>query len=175
LLGSPPPPPPPNVPPLKENDGKSKPASLRERMEQHRKSPVCASCHANMDPLGFALENFNAIGRWRENDDGAPINSAITLRGTNIDSPQAFREALLRQSDELIRTVAEKLLTYALGRGLDYTDAPTVRQLLRDASRDDYRWSSLLLGIVRSAPFQERVVRGGGPQQPVATTAAGGQ
>jgi hypothetical protein len=107
--------------------------------------------------------------------DGAPINSAITLRGTNIDSPQAFREALLRQSDELIRTVAEKLLTYALGRGLDYTDAPTVRQLVRDASRDDYRWSSWLLAIVRSAPFQERVVRGAGPQQPVVTTAAGGQ
>src|SRR5437870_2096101 len=148
LLGAPPPPPPPNVPPLKENDGKSKPASLRERMEQHRKSAVCASCHATMDPLGFALEHFNAIGKWREDDDGAAINSAITLKGATIDSPQAFREALLRQGDEFIRTVTEKLLTYALGRGLDYTDAATVRQLVRDASRDDYRWSSLVLGIV---------------------------
>jgi len=172
LLGAPPPPPPPNVPPLKENDGKSKPASLRERMEQHRKSAVCASCHATMDPLGFALENFNAIGKWREDDDGAAINSAITLKGTTIDSPQAFREALLRQGDEFIRTVTEKLLTYALGRGLDYTDAPTVRQLVRDASRDDHRWSSLVLGIVRSAPFQQRIVRPVEPQPPAATTVA---
>ena len=172
LLGAPPPPPPPNVPPLKENDGKSKPASLRERMEQHRKSAVCASCHATMDPLGFALENFNAIGKWREDDDGAAINSAITLKGATIDSPQAFREALLRQGDEFIRTVTEKLLTYALGRGLDYTDAATVRQLVRDASRDDYRWSSLVLGIVRSAPFQQRIVRPVEPQPPAATTVA---
>ena len=172
LLGAPPPPPPPNVPPLKENDGKSKPASLRERMEQHRKSAVCASCHATMDPLGFALENFNAIGKWREDDDGAAINSAITLKGATIDSPQAFREALLRQGDEFIRTVTEKLLTYALGRGLDYTDAPTVRQLVRDASRDDYRWSSLVLGIVGSAPFQQRIVRPVEPQPPAATTIA---
>ncbi len=175
VLGAPPPPPPPGVPPLKQNDGKSKPASLRERMEQHRTNSVCASCHANMDPLGFALEHFNAIGKWRENDEGAPINSAITLRGANVDSPQAFREALLRQGDEFVRTVVEKLLTYALGRGLDYTDAPTVRQLMRDASGDNYRWSSLLLGIVGSAPFQQRIARGGEPQQPAATSAARGQ
>ncbi len=175
LLGAPPPPPPPNVPPLKENDGKSTPASLRERMEQHRKSPVCASCHATMDPLGFALENFNAIGKWRENDDGAPINSAITLKGVTVDSPKAFRDALLRQSDEYIRTVTEKLLTYALGRGLDYRDAATVRQLVRGAARDDYRWSSLVLGIVGSAPFQQRVVRDGEPHPPTATVVAGGR
>jgi hypothetical protein len=175
LLGAPPPPPPPNVPPLKQNDGKSKPASLRERMEQHRNNAVCASCHANMDPLGFALENFNAIGKWREDDEGAPINAAITWRGTNVDSPQTFREALLRQSDEFIRTVAEKLLTYALGRGLDYRDAPVVRQIVRDASRDDYRWSSLLLGIVGSAPFQQRIVRDVEPQQPAATNRARGR
>ena len=159
LLGSPPPPPPANVPPLPENDGTSKPASLRERMEQHRANPVCATCHADMDPLGFALENFDAIGRWRESDEGAPIDSAITWRDTEIDSPKAFREALLRQGeDELLRTIAEKLLTYALGRGVDYLDAPTVRQIVRDAARDDYRWSSLILGIVRSAPFQQRIV-----------------
>jgi hypothetical protein len=173
LLGAPPPPPPPNVPPLKENDGKSKPVSLRERMEQHRRNPVCASCHANMDPLGFALENFNAIGKWRENDEGAPINSAITLKGTNVDSPQAFREALLGQSDEIVRTVVEKLLMFAIGRGLEYTDAATVRQLVRDASRDDYRWSSLVQGIVGSAAFQQRIVRGAEPRQPAKV--AGGQ
>jgi hypothetical protein len=175
VLGAPPPPPPPGVPPLKQNDGKSKPASLRERMEQHRKNAVCASCHATMDPLGFALEHFNAIGKWREDDEGATINSAITLRGTNVDSPQAFREALLRQGDEFVRTVVEKLLTYALGRGIDYTDAPTVRQLMRDASRDDYRWSSLLLGIVGSAPFQQRIARDAEQQQPAATRVARGQ
>ena len=160
LLGSPPPPPPANVPPLPENDGRSEPASLRERMEQHRSNPVCATCHVNMDPLGFALENFDAIGRWRESDEGAPIDSAITWRDTAIDSPQAFRQALLRQGeDELLRTIAEKLLTYALGRGVNYLDAPTVRQIVREAARDDHRWSSLVLGIVRSAPFQQRIVR----------------
>ena len=174
LLGSPPPPPPANVPPLPENDGKSKPESLRERMEQHRANPVCATCHANMDPLGFALENFDAIGRWRESDEGAPIDSAITWRDTAIDSPKAFREALLRQGeDELLRTIAEKLLTYALGRGVDYLDAPTVRQIVRDAARDDYRWSSLVLGIVRSAPFQQRIVRDSEPEERVAAVGRG--
>ena len=166
LLGAPPPPPPANVPPLPENDGESEPASLRERMEQHRSNPVCASCHATMDPLGFALENFDAVGRWRMDDDGAPIDSAITWRGTDIDSPGAFREALLRQAEgELVQTITEKLLTYALGRGVDYLDAPTVRRIVRDAARDDYRWSSLVLGIVESAPFQQRVVRETEPQQ----------
>ncbi len=176
LLGSPPPPPPANVPPLPENDGKSKPASLRERMEQHRANPVCATCHANMDPLGFALENFDAIGRWRESDEGAPIDSAITWRDTAIDSPKAFREALLRQGeDELLRTIAEKLLTYALGRGVNYLDAPTVRQIVRDAARDDHRWSSLVLGIVRSAPFQQRIVRDSEPEERVAASVGRGQ
>ena len=169
LLGSPPPPPPANVPALPENDGRSKPASLRERMEQHRASPVCATCHATMDPLGFALENFDAIGRWREDDEGAPIDSTITWRGTEVDSPKAFREALLRQGeDELVRTIAEKLLTYALGRGVNYLDAPTVRRIVRDAARDEYRWSSVILGIVRSAPFQQRIVRDPEPEERVA-------
>ena len=176
LLGSPPPPPPANVPPLPENDGRSEPASLRERMEQHRSNPVCATCHVNMDPLGFALENFDAIGRWRESDEGAPIDSAITWRDTAIDSPKAFREALLRQGeDELLRTIAEKLLTYALGRGVDYLDAPTVRRIVRDAARDDHRWSSLVLGIVRSAPFQQRIVRDSEPAERPAANRVRGQ
>ena len=166
LLGAPPPPPPAAVPPLPENDGKSEPTSLRERMEQHRSNPVCASCHATMDPLGFALENFDAIGRWREDDEGAPIDSAITWRGTDIDSPGTFREALLRQGEgELVQTITEKLLTYALGRGVDYLDAPTVRHIVRDAARDDFRWSSLVLGIVESDPFQQRIVRDTDQQQ----------
>ena len=175
LLGAPPPPPPPNVPPLKQNDQKSKPASLRERMEQHRKSAVCASCHANMDPLGFALENFNAIGKWREDDEGASINAAIVWKGATIEGPEALRAALLRDGDEFVRTVAEKLLTYAVGRGLDYRDAAVVRQIMRQASRDNYRWSSLLLGVIGSAPFQQRIVRDMEPQQPAATKLSSGQ
>jgi hypothetical protein len=168
LLGAPPPPPPPNVPPLKENDGKSKPAALRERMEQHRNNPVCASCHSRMDPLGFALEHFDAVGQWRETDSGAAINAAITLHGDEIASPKAFREALLTQTDEFPHTVAEKLLIYALGRGLDYYDAPAVRQLIREMKAQDYKWSSLVLGIVQSRPFTMRRAA----DQPTATSAA---
>jgi hypothetical protein len=156
LLGAPPPPPPPNVPPLKENDGKSKPAALRERMEQHRNSPVCASCHAQMDPLGFALEHYDAVGRYRETDGGARIDSDITFHGVEVKSPKAFREALLGQGDEVVRTVSEKLLTYALGRGLTYQDGAVVRQFVRSLRQNEYRWSSLIMGIVQSDPFQMR-------------------
>ena len=164
VLGAPPPPPPPNmVPPLKEND-RAKPTSLRERMEQHRSNPTCASCHAKMDPLGFALEHFDAIGKWRDNDAGAEINSTIMLSGRTVDSPKAFREALLIEGDgAFVHTVTEKLLTYALGRGTTYSDAPVVRQLVRDVADADGRWSSLILGIVRSAPFQMRRASGSGP------------
>ena len=173
LLGSPPPPPPPNVPPLKENDGKSKPAALRERMEQHRNNAVCASCHSRMDPLGFALEHYDSIGAWRETDSGAAINSTISLGGQQIDSPRAFREALLTHTDEFVHTVSEKLLTYALGRGLEYFDAPTVRKLSRDLSANEYKWSSLVLGIVQSAPFQmRRPAAGGNPGRPAAETSS---
>ena len=160
LLGAPPPPPPPNVPPLEEND-RANPTSLRERMEQHRSSPVCASCHNRMDPLGFAIENFDPIGRWRETDGGAAIDSTIELAGTTVDSPRAFREALLASGDEFVRTVTEKLMIYAVGRGVDYTDAPTLRQIVRGLGQEDYRWSSLVLGIVESDAFQMR--RASGP------------
>jgi hypothetical protein len=172
LLGAPPPPPPPNVPPLKENDGRSKPTALRERMEQHRNNPVCASCHSRMDPLGFALEHYDAVGQWRDTDSGAPINAAITLHGEKIDSPKAFRQALLTQTDEFVHTVAEKLLIYALGRGLDYYDAPTVRQLVRDLQRQEYRWSALVLGIVQSAPFQMRLAGEAAAPKPAPTPVA---
>ena len=162
LLGSPPPPPPPNVPPLEENDRRN-PTSLRERMEQHRSSPVCASCHRRMDPLGFAMEHFDAIGRWRETDGGAPINSTIELSGRTIDGPRAFREALLAEGDrEFIRTVVEKLLIYALGRGVDYYDAPAIRRITRELAADDYRWSALVLAVVASDQFQMRRAAGGG-------------
>ena len=158
LLGAPPPPPPPNVPPLKENTPGARPAALRERMEQHRNNPVCASCHARMDPLGFALEHFDAIGRWRENDGGAEINSTISLDGATIDSPKAFREALLGRGSQFVDTVTEKLLTYALGRGVEYSDAPVVRQIVRDLGQNNERWSSLIVSIVKSTPFQMRRV-----------------
>ena len=159
LLGSPPPPPPPNVPVLEENEPGVAPASLRERMEQHRSNPVCATCHHRIDPLGFALEHYDAVGEWRETDDGADINATITLSGRTVDSPAAFREALLAEGHEaFVRTVAEKLLTYALGRGLDHRDAPTVRGIVGDLEQGGYRWSALVLSIVGSDPFQMRQV-----------------
>jgi mono/diheme cytochrome c family protein len=156
LLGSPPPPPPPNVPPLKDRDPRSTPTALRERMEQHRNSPACASCHARMDPLGFALEHYDAVGRFRQTDGGAPIDSEIRFNGAPVTDLKAFRQALLGQGDEVLRTVAEKLLTYALGRGLTDHDAPLVRELLRTVHQHDDRWSSLLLGVVTSDQFQMR-------------------
>ncbi len=155
LLGAPPPPPPPNVPPLEEND-QGNPTSLRERMENHRNSPVCASCHVRMDPLGFAMEHFDAIGRWRDTDGGATIDSTIEFAGRVVDSPRAFREALLASGDEFVRTVAEKLFIYALGRGVNYYDQPTLRRLARELEQDDDRWSSLILGVVESDAFQMR-------------------
>jgi len=158
LLGAPPPPPPPNVPPLAVNDSADTPTSLRAKMEQHRSNPVCSSCHAKIDPLGFALEHFDAIGRWRETDRGAAIDAAIDWDGQMVDGPRAFREALLGRGTEFVRTVTEKLLTYALGRGVTYYDAPTVRQLVRNLEQEDYRWSSLIMGIVTSDPFQKRRV-----------------
>ena len=132
---------------------------MRERMAQHRASPACATCHAKIDPLGFALENFDAVGRWRAHEDGAdtPIDASGTLPdGARFDGPAAFRDALLREpwATEFATTVAEKLLTYALGRGLEHYDAPAVRRILRDAEPGGYRWSSLILGIVESVPFQ---------------------
>jgi hypothetical protein len=170
LLGAPPPPPPPNVPPLKENTPGAKPAALRERMEQHRNNPVCASCHSRMDPLGFALEHFDAIGRWREDDGGADINSTISLDGVTIDSPKAFREALLRRGNEFVDTVTEKLLTYALGRGVEYSDAPVVRQIVRDLAQNNNRWSSLIVSIVKSTPFQMRRMPVSSERVPTAAT-----
>ena len=159
LLGAPPPPPPADVPDIDENTPGEEPASLRERMERHRESPVCASCHAPMDPFGFVLETFDATGRWRETDAGAVINTETTLPdGGAIHGPGGLRDYLLGRRDEFLRTVVERLLAYALGRGLEYYDAPAVRQIVRDAAREDYRWSLLVLGVVRSVPFQMRRV-----------------
>ena len=159
VLGTPPPPPPPNVPALAENkDSGEAPKSVRERMEAHRANPVCAACHRVMDPLGFALENFDGIGRWRStNEAGTPIDTAGQLAdGTPVDGPIGLRSALLKRPESFVTTVTEKLLTYGLGRGVEYYDAPAVRRIVRDAAADDYRWSVLIAGIARSVPFQMR-------------------
>ncbi|MGE3507570.1 MAG: DUF1592 domain-containing protein [Vicinamibacterales bacterium] len=169
LLGAPPPPPPPNVPPLKENTPGQKPKALRERMEQHRNNAVCASCHGRMDPLGFALEHYDAVGRYRETDGGAAIDSQIKYQGRDVTTPREFREALLGQGDEFVRTVSEKLLTYALGRGLGPDDGPFVRQLVRDLRQAGYKWSTLLFDIVKSNQFQ---MRGAPSPAPSATAIA---
>jgi len=157
ILGTPPPPPPPNVPALEEPTGESKPLTMRERMEKHRANPACAVCHTRMDPLGFALENFDAIGGWRTTEAGIPIDASGTLPdGTQFEGVPGLRDILLERRDEFVLNVTEKLLTYALGRGAEYYDAPAVRSIMREAAPDDYRWSSLITGIVRSPPFQMR-------------------
>jgi len=155
LLGTPPPSPPAVVPPLDENPGKAK--SMRDRMEEHRKSPACSGCHKLMDPIGLALENFDGIGRWRTMDNGAIIDPAAQLAdGTPIDGPVALRQALLRNPDMFARNVTEMLLSYGLGHGIEYYDMPFVRAIVKDAQRSGYKFSSLVLGIVKSAPFQSR-------------------
>jgi mono/diheme cytochrome c family protein len=159
LLGAPPPPPPPNVPALRENGEGAKPTTVRERIEAHRANPVCASCHAQMDPLGFALENFDAVGKFRTVDAEAktPIDASGTLiDGQKFDGPAEFRRLLLTRQGDFVRTVTEKLMTYALGRGVEYYDMPVVRQILRDAAAHGNRWSAIVEGIVSSAPFQYR-------------------
>ncbi len=156
LLGSPPPPPPPNVPPLAESD-RANPTSLRERMEQHRQNPVCASCHRRMDPLGFAMEHFDAVGRWRETDGGAEINAEIDLSGRTVNSPRTLREALLAEGDrEFVRTVAEKMLIYALGRGVLHTDQPLLRQIADRLEQSGEQWSTLVGTVVASDQFRLR-------------------
>jgi hypothetical protein len=157
LLGAPPPPPPPNVPALGENVAGKPAASVRARLEQHRRNPACASCHARMDPLGFALENFDAAGRWRTDDAGVPVDaSGVMPDGVAFNGPRELREALLGHRAEFVATVTERLLTYALGRGTEYYDVPAIRRILRESAPSDYRWSSLILGIVRSLPFQSK-------------------
>jgi hypothetical protein len=130
---------------------------MREQMAEHRANPTCATCHKAMDPIGFALENFDAVGAWRTEEAGARIDASGELAdGTKIDGIVALRRALVKRPDVFVGTLTEKLLTYALGRGLDDRDMPTVRAIVRDAARDNYRFSSLILGVVRSVPFEMR-------------------
>jgi mono/diheme cytochrome c family protein len=157
LLGTPPPPPPPDVPELKAApNGKMLP--MREQMQVHRANAVCAACHGRMDPIGFALENYDAVGRWRSEDAGAPIDASGKLPdGTEFHGPAGLSELLLtKYRDDFVRTATEKLLTYALGRGVEYYDYPTIRSINREAARDHHRISSWILAIVNSAPFQMR-------------------
>jgi hypothetical protein len=157
LLGTPPPPPPPDVPELKAAPH-GKVLSMREQMQVHRANAVCAACHGRMDPIGFALENYDAVGRWRGEDAGAPIDASGKLPdGTEFHGPAGLSQLLLtRYRDDFVRTATEKLLTYALGRGVEYYDSPTIRSITREAARDNYRISSWILAIVKSTPFQMR-------------------
>ena len=155
ILGMGPPAPPANVPALPERRGGSVPLSVRARLEQHRENPVCATCHAPMDPMGFALENFDGIGMWRTTEEGTAIDtSAVMPNGTRFDGPPGLRNALTSQPDRFVGTVAEKLLAYSLGRALEYYDRPAVRKIVRDSAPGGYTWSSIILGVVNSTPFR---------------------
>ena len=160
FLNTPPTPPPPNVPTLEESnkEAKSLPKTVRAQLELHRSSPTCASCHRVIDPVGFALENFDSVGKWRDTGaDGSPLDvSGVLADGTKVDSPGALREAILSRPDAFTTVVAERMLTYALGRGLEPSDMPVVRRIVKKASQNDYRLSSIVMGIVESAPFQMR-------------------
>ena len=158
ILGTPPPPPPPNVPDLVEPHPGQQSRSMRERMIQHRVNPACAACHELMDPAGLAMENFDAIGRWRDlAEDGLPIDASGSLPGgQTFEGVAGLRQAVLARPEVFVGTLTEKLLTYGLGRGVDYHDAPAVREIVRRGARDDYSFSSLILAIVESSPFQMR-------------------
>ena len=159
ILGTPPPPPPPDVPALQERGEGGKIVSVRERLEAHRNNPACSGCHSIMDPLGFALENFDPIGRWRTEDAGTPVDASGALpSGAAFEGMTGLRALLLQQRDQFAANVTEKLLAYALGRGIEYYDLPSVRRIARGASAQDYRWSSIILGIVNSGAFQNRVI-----------------
>lgn len=160
LLGSPPPEPPPNVPALEEAGEDGRMLSMREAMVQHRENPACRVCHAAMDPIGFSLENYDAVGKWRREFANQPIDASGTMPdGREFDGPAGLRDLLLDQPDDFVGTVTEKLLMYALGRGLEYYDMPAVRGIVRNAAEDDYRWSSVILGVIESDPFQMRRTR----------------
>ena len=157
ILAAPMPAPPPNVPTLESSNKDGKPLTVREMLEMHRANPTCASCHKSMDPLGLSLENFDAIGQWRTTDAGRAIDaSGVLLDGTNVNGPRELRQALMAKKTQFATAVTEKLLTYSLGRGLEFYDAPAVRAIDRSAAADGYRWSSMMLAIVKSAPFQMR-------------------
>jgi hypothetical protein len=157
------PPPPADVPPLKEKQDGERPKTMRDQMAEHRANPVCASCHKTLDPIGFALENFDAVGAWRTNDSGNPIDATGELAdGTKINGVVELRKALLERPDTFVGVMAEKMLTYALGRGLDPRDMSEARAIVRKSSASQYKFSSLVLGVVNSTPFRMSTALGQG-------------
>ena len=163
LLGTPPPAPPPDVPSLKESagSGDAPSASLRQQMEQHRRQEPCASCHKMMDPIGFALENFDAVGAWRVRDGNVRIDASGKLfDGTELNGPASLRQAIVEHSDAFLAGFAENLLGYGVGRILDYRDMPAVRSITARAAKNNNRFSSFVLGVVESVPFQMGIVDG---------------
>jgi len=158
IIGTPPPAPPPGVPPLKEARNEDHVPTMRERMVEHRKNPACSSCHMLMDPIGLSMENFDAIGRWRtRGEDGSPVDAAGGLpNGATFESVTGLKHALLARSDRFVGAVTEKLLTFALGRGIEPYDGPALRAVVRSSRPDEYRFETVVLNIVKSTPFQMR-------------------
>jgi hypothetical protein len=160
VLGTPPPPPLPNVPPFPEDEAGKAPRSVRERLAAHRKNPVCATCHSIMDPIGLGLENFDAVGRWRTREPGGDVDASGRMaNGKAINGPVSLREAVMADPEQFVRVFTAKLMTYELGRGLEYYDMPTVRGIVHAAARDDYKFSDVITGIVESVPFRMRVAQ----------------
>jgi hypothetical protein len=158
LLGAPPPPPPLDVPALKDPGAEGAPRSLRERMEMHRKNPACASCHQRMDPLGFSLENFDAVGKWRTEADGVSVDASATLPdGTTFSGIEGLRDYLAGNKEDFVRTLGAKLLAYSVGRGIEPYDQPAIRKIARDAAAGGSRWSAVILAVVNSTPFSMAV------------------
>jgi mono/diheme cytochrome c family protein len=174
FLNTPPLPPPANVPQLEASAPKDRPSTVREQLELHRANAVCAACHRSMDPIGFALENFNAVGQWQDvTKDGLKIDSAgVLFDGTKVDGPVALRKAMLAKPEVFVGTVTEKLMIYALGRGLEPVDMPVVRSIMRGAAKNNYAMQSVILGIVQSSAFQMRTKITKSAAKPVAQTAA---
>jgi len=166
ILGTPPPAPPADVPALEENEPGLAERSVRERLAIHRDNPVCASCHNVLDPLGLALENFDAVGQWRLREPGGVVDATGGLAdGTVVTGIVELREAIMRHPDRFVTVVTEKLMTYALGRGLEYFDMPTVRAIVDQAAEDNYAFSALMMGIATSDPFRMKQIQP--PQAPV--------
>jgi hypothetical protein len=174
ILSSPPPPPPPNIPALKtEASDTGKPLTMRQAMEAHRANPVCASCHARMDPIGFAMDHFDAVGQWRDTEAGQPIDASGGLPdGSTFNGAAELKKALLRNPEQFVGTVAEKLLMYGISRNVQYYDQPAVRAIVRQAASSNYSFAALVLGVVKSAPFQMRKSQEEAPKAPSITTAA---
>jgi len=170
FLGVSPPDPPPNVPAIKEQaadtTGNAKAPTMRQIMAAHTTNPSCATCHKIFEPMGLALENFDATGAWRTLDGDTPIDaSGVLVDGTKVDGVASLRDSLVRRSDQFAQVVTEKMLTYALGRGVEYQDMPTVRSIVRDSAGVNYKFSSIVMGIVKSAPFQMNMKTGDNSQQ----------